>query len=94
MAGADRRIALLGLLALALAIGASGLHLHYAPPDSSTNSECAICVLAQTPSTIAPGPAPIAPAEEVGVGFCQTPTLPCDLFHARSDTARGPPHHC
>ena len=93
MAVADRRIALFGLLALTLAIGASGLHLHQAAPDSSTSYKCAICTLAQTPSTITPGPARIAPAEEVGVGPCETPTLPSGLFHARADTTRGPPHH-
>ena len=93
MAGPDRRIALLGLLALTLAIGVSGLHQHHALPNFSNPTKCAICVLAQTHSTIAPGPAPIVPVEEVRVGSCETLTLPCDLSHARSGTTRGPPHH-
>ena len=94
MAGPDRRIALLGLLVVTLAIGASGLHGHNASSPFSTSYECATCVLAQTPSTIAFAPALIAPVdEEVGVKSCEGLALPCDLSHARSDTTRGPPHH-
>lgn len=90
---ADRLTAVLGLLVLSLALGASGLHANHVTQESSAGSECATCLLAQTLFTIAPGESlPTAPAAESESGPREPSARVGVPAHVELETTRGPPH--
>jgi len=92
MAVPDRRIVLAGLIALALAVGMSGLHLDHAGAEDSAESGCTACALAQTPSTVALDSVPLAAATcESRVKVVEQTASIAAPSQARVDTTRGPP---
>jgi hypothetical protein len=87
-----RRIALVGLLALVLTVGAAGLHAHH--DATSADADCTACALAQTPSTIALESVAVAETnDEATAARDERASRLSDLSHARADTERGPPSH-
>ncbi|MDH3627404.1 MAG: hypothetical protein OEV00_11795 [Acidobacteriota bacterium] len=91
MTGPDCRLAILGLLALALAAGASDRHVQHGEQDSSEAYDCVACVMAQTPSALTLDPTPAPGVEEVADVIVETQCAAIVSSIFRSDTTRGPP---